>query len=100
MKIGKNVVEVGMFAKVVTSDLATNGIKRDDVVYVAGSSFLPLDPNKPYDYRKYFVVAKTSGGHVDSSGGVMMAGKSLKPLSDKRQEELKALLKADYDTTD
>lgn len=87
-------IEGGMFCKVVTSDYAEHGIKRDDIVYVGGSSYLPIDEKDPYVYRKSFAVVKFEiETGVEGHTATFLNGLNLVPVSKVKQEKYEAILK-------
>lgn len=91
-------VVVGDFAKINTSVLAVHGIKRNDIVYVAGDYYVQTDKDKdPYKYRKILLVGKVDGdGHIDASGCIAIDGKRMEPVSGVVQARLNAVKEADF----
>jgi hypothetical protein len=77
------VVEVGKFSKVKTSSLTEHGINKGDVVYIAGSGFVPDSKTDPYKYRLTFVACKTDGYKIDSSGGFTIDARNLSKVNQK-----------------
>ena len=91
-------VSVGEFCRVLDSEMCHLGVKKGDVVYVAGNSMIPypLDDD-PYLHREVFVAARVDKGHVlIDEGGFTIDGKRLKSLPDKRQARLQAIFAKDF----
>lgn len=91
-----NLLDVGMFCEVVNSNLAVNGYKHGDEVYIAGSTMLPVSQDKPYLYKKHFIIGKVVDDHFDSGGGTIVSPSSLEPVSKIRQEYLTQVFKEDF----
>lgn len=96
-KIGK-IIQVGMFARVQDSTMAEHGIKKNDVIYVAGDSIFNVGEKDPYELRRLFVAAKVDkDGHIlVDSGAFTVDGLRLKPVSKTYQEKLTAVKFADF----
>jgi len=91
-------VSVGEFCRVLDSEMCHLGVRKGDVVYIAGSSMIayPLDDD-PYLHREVFVAAKVKEGHVlIDLGGFTIDGARLKALPKKRQERLQAVFEKDF----
>ena len=93
-------VKSGDFCKVATSKYAEFGVKRGDVVYIAGDYWSPIEEEDPYVYRKLFVAAQTRHGHVQGDGKEFPPftcnGLYLKNVSKKNQAWYKEVLDQDY----
>lgn len=100
MNLGKKGIEVGEFCFVTTNRLKKDGFKKNDIIYVAGSSMIPDSPRDPYSYRKIFVIAKTKDDHVDASGGFLVDGKSLVKVHHDEHERLKNIFEEDFGNVD
>lgn len=102
-------IEVGQFCRVMDSTYVEHGIKKDDVIYVAGDSVVSVDEKDPYALRRLFIGAWMKGDHVDvDRGGFTIDGKRLKPCTKAKQERLNKIKDEDFgekeestnDTTD
>jgi len=90
-------VEVGQFCRVMDSTYAEHGVKKNDVIYVAGDSIVSVDEKDPYQLRRLFIGAWMSGDHVDvNRGGFTIDGKRLKPCSKSKQARLDAIKDEDF----
>lgn len=90
-------ITVGMFAHVKCSRYVDYGIKKNDLIYVAGDTMVATDEKDPYAYRKIFLAARTEGGHVDAaSKALTMDAINLRPVSKSKQKELYAQLEKDF----
>ena len=103
--LGK-IVEVGDFVTVQDSGFAEYGVRKNDLVYLAGDSIVSVSADDPYALRRIFIAAKTKDGHVLSEEKAFtIDGKRLKKVSKAKQEKLKAVMQEDFgdeedDTTD
>lgn len=90
-------IEVGLFCHVKCSRYLDYGIKKNDLVYVAGETMMAVDEKDPYAYRKLFVVAYTKEGHVDAvTKPITMDGVNLRPVSKSKNKELYAQMEKDF----
>lgn len=90
-------IEVGQFCRVMDSTYAEYGVKKNDVVYVAGDSIVAVDEKDPYALRRVFVAAWMQGDHVlVNKGGFTIDGKRLKPCSKAKQARLNTIKEADF----
>ena len=90
-------IEVGMFCTTKCSRYVDYGIKKGDLVYVAGESMVAVDEGDPYAYRKIFLAARTNEGHVDATAKALtMDAVNLKPVSKSKQKQLYAQLEEDF----
>lgn len=93
----RKIVEVGDFAVVQDSSFAGYGVRKGDIIYVAGDSVVAVDEGDPYSLRRLFVAAYTDDGHVQAERKPFMVdGKRLKPASKAKQEKLKAVMEEDF----
>ncbi len=91
------VIEVGQFCRVLTSKHAEHGVKKGDVVYVAGDSIVAVSEEDPYELRRVFVAAWMNGDHIDvDRGAFTIDGNNLKACSKPKQERLDAIKEADF----
>lgn len=91
------IIEVGMFAEVLDSKLAEYGVKKGDIVYVAGDAIVGVDAKDPYLLRRIFVGAFTKDGHIMvHEKPFTVDGKRLAPVSRAKQEKLTAIKLADF----
>ena len=94
-------IETGQFCTVESSRYVDYGIKRGEVVYLAGDMMVPVEEKDPYTYRKLFVAAYTDGGHVKAERKpISIDAINLKPVSSAKQEELKQLMEDDFKQED
>jgi len=90
-------VEAGMFCRVLNSNYSQYGVKKEDVVYIAGDGMVAVSEADPYAYRKIFVAALMVDEVVDAeSGGFTIDGKSLKPCSKAKSARLQAIHEAAF----
>ena len=90
-------VKVGMFCTMVNSDFAEHGVKKGDLVYVAGESMMQRDEVDPYTFTKMFIVAYTKDKHVlNTKKPFYSVGQRLKPVSRARQERLEKVFLEDF----
>lgn len=90
-------IEVGQFCRVMDSTYAEYGVKKNDVIYVAGDSIVSTDEKDPYALRRLFVAAWMKGNHIDvNRGGFTIDGKRLKACSKSKQERLNAVKDGDF----
>lgn len=93
--MGKEVV-VGQFAEVLDGTLGTYGVKKGDIVYLAGDSLVRVDED-PYHFRKIFLAAFMNNKHIDlDKKPFTIDGKRLKPVSTAKQERLDAIRVNDF----
>lgn len=97
----QKVVQVGMFCRVQDSNFAEHGVKKNDIVYIAGDSYVPISEDDPYSFRRIFVAAWMNGDVVDvNRGGFTIDGVRLKPVSKAKQEKLEAILNEEFGDAD
>lgn len=93
-------VSVGEFCRVKDHEMGIYGIRKGDIVYIAGSSIIDYPVNDdPYLKREIFVAIKcTNDGHVDLDRyrPFTVDGSRLKALPKKRQEVLTKLFEDDH----
>lgn len=99
MTVNGKIVKVGDFCTIKDSTMAEHGVKKGEVCYIAGDTIVHVTEKDPYALRRLFIVARVDpDGHIlADQGGFMCDGKRLKPVSAKRQEELDAIHKEDFD---
>lgn len=89
-------VQVGQFAEVLDGGLGTYGVKKGDIVYLAGDSLVRVDED-PYHFRKIFVAAFVKGKHIDLDlNPFTIDGKRLKPVSTAKQQKLDDVRLSDF----
>jgi hypothetical protein len=89
-------VQVGQFAEVLDGTLGTYGVKKGDIVYLAGDSLVRVDED-PYHFRKIFLAAFLKGKHIDLDvKPFTIDGKRLKPVSTAKQTRLDEVRLADF----
>lgn len=94
-------IETGQFCTVESSRYVGYGIKRGEVVYLAGDMMVPVEEKDPYAYRKLFVAAYTDDGHVKAERKpISIDAINLKPVGSAKQEELKQLMEDDFKQED
>ena len=90
-------IEVGQFCRVMDSTYVEHGIKKGDVIYVAGDSIVSVDEKDPYSLRRLFVGAWMKGDHIDvERGAFTIDGKRLKACTKAKQERLNAVKEEDF----
>lgn len=91
------VVTAGSFARVRDNSHEEYGVKKGDLVYVAGEGIVSTSKDDPYALRRIFIVAKTSNGHILSKEKALTVdGKRLYLVPDKEQLELDAIKQEDF----
>ncbi|MDB4302037.1 hypothetical protein N9924_00570 [bacterium] len=91
-------VNVGDFVTVKDSSFADYGVKKGDLIYLAGDAIVSRDEKDPYNLRRIFVAAYTHDGHVlPERKPFMVDGKRLTPVSKAKQEKLKGLMEYDFE---
>lgn len=82
-------IEVGQFTTVLNDNLQEHGICKDDIVYIAGDIFVPIEGEDPYVVRRIFLGAKMKEDHIDAAGGAFtIDGLSLKAVDEFTQVRL------------
>lgn len=95
------IVKVGMFCTVQDSEFAQHGVKKGDVVYLAGDTFQPIREDDPYTYRQVFLAAWMDGNNIDvNRGAFTIDGSRLKPVSKAKQEKLEAIRDEEFKPED
>lgn len=92
----KPILAVGDFCTITDSGMAEHGIKKGDVVYLAGDTILPYDEKDPYNLRRLFICGVVEDGHIKGEGGVIIDPKRLKQVSKAKQEKLDAIREEDW----
>lgn len=93
----KKLIEVGQFCRVIDSTYVEYGVKKDDVVYIAGDSVVAVSEDDPYELRRVFVAAWMKGDHIDiEKGAFTIDGKRLKPCTKGKQARLDAIKDEDF----
>lgn len=94
-------VEVGDFVKVLDGSFGEYGVKKGDIIYLAGDALIPADEKDPYALRRVFVAAFLEDGHIQVHvKPFIIDGKRLKPVSEAKQAELEAIKEADFKKED
>lgn len=92
------VIDVGMFAQVLDGSYGEYGVKKGDIVYVAGDAITAVSEKDPYALRRIFVAAFLKEGHIDTkTNPFTIDGKRLEPVSKGKQAKLDAIRKADFE---
>lgn len=82
------------FCEVVTDKLADDGVKRGQLVYVAGLKALPVSDTDPYTQRiKFFCNLVDKWGHVDNKLYIMDPI-SLQKVDKNKQKKFTKIVKA------
>ena len=90
-------LEVGQFVTVKSSRYLDYGVKKGDLMYLAGDTVVHVGDDYPYAMRKLFIAAFVKDGHVDAvSKPLTMDGINLRAVSKTKQEKLYAQLEADF----
>jgi hypothetical protein len=88
---------VGDFVRCNTSKYIEYGVKKKDVMYLAGDMMVLVKEEDPYGYRKLFIGAKVEDGRVNTTDkGLSVDASNFTKLSDVAIKKLKAQLEADY----
>lgn len=91
-------VEVGDFVKLLDGSFGQYGVKKGDIIYVAGDAIVAVSEKDPYAMRRIFVAAKVNDGHIDvKSNPFTVDGKRLEAVSKAKQAELNAIRKSDFE---
>lgn len=91
-------VEVGQFCRVQDSTYAEHGVKKGDIVYLAGDTYVMVSEDDPYAYRKVFLAAWMDGDHIDIEKGCFtIDGKRLKGVTKPKQAKLDSIKAEDFD---
>ena len=94
----QKVVEVGNFAEVLDGSYGEYGVKKGDIIYVAGDAITAVSEKDPYALRRIFVAAFLDDGHINTKKNPFtIDGKRLQPVSKGKQEKLDAIRKADFE---
>ena len=89
-------VKAGDFVEVLDGSYGQYGVKKGDVVYLAGDAFVRVDED-PYHFRKIFLAAFLKFGHIDvEAKPFTIDGKRLKPVSTAKQAKLDAIRNQDF----
>lgn len=90
-------LKTGTFCRVQDSAMAEHGVKKGDLVYIAGDGYVRTDPDDPYVFRQMFVASWMEDQEVIAEkGGFTIDGKRLKAVSKPLQAKLEAKLEAKY----
>lgn len=90
-------VEVGNFVKLLDGSFGEYGVKKGDVVYLAGDAITAVSEKDPYALRRIFVAAYVNDGHIDiKRNPFTVDGKRLEPVSEAKQEKLDAIRMEDF----
>lgn len=90
-------VEVGQFCTMNSSDFAEYGVKRGDVIYIAGDALSPVGEEDPYLLRKLFVAAFMEDGHLlPDKKPFLVDAERLKHVTKARQAKFEAMLEEDF----
>ena len=92
----KDIVSVGDFCTVESSKFAEYGVKRNDLIYVAGDMVVPVEEKDPYELRRIFIAAKMDGDSVVASGGFTIDGLRLKKVSQLKQDYYDSIKDAEF----
>lgn len=92
-------IGAGHFCTVLDSTMAEYGVKRGDLIYVAGQADLPISEEDPYTLRRVFIVSKVSkDGHVlaATEKAFTIDPKRLRLVSKARQERFNTMMQEDF----
>lgn len=91
-------VNVGDFAEVLDGSYGIYGVKKGDIIYLAGDATIQTSPeDDPYALRKIFLAAFLEGKHIDvDKKPFTIDGKRLKPVSSAKQKKLDEVRIADF----
>lgn len=89
-------VKAGDFVEVLDGSYGVYGVKKGDIVYLAGDAFVRVDED-PYHFRKIFLAAFVKDRHIDvEAKPFTIDGKRLKPVSTAKQAKLDAIRNQDF----
>lgn len=90
--------KVGDFAEVLDGSYGIYGVKKGDIIYLAGDATIQTDAEKdPYALRKIFLAAFLKDKHIDvDQKPFTIDGKRLKPVSSAKQKKLDDVRIADF----
>lgn len=95
------VIEVGQFAEVLDGSFGEYGVKKGDLIYVAGDAITQVSEKDPYALRKIFIAAFLDDGHINTKKSPFtIDGKRLKAVGAGRQAKLDAIRKGDFEDKD
>ena len=90
-------VKAGQFVIVQDGSYGQYGVKKNDVVYLAGDTLVRYNED-PYAFRKIFLAAFVKDGHIDvEAKPFTIDGKRLKAVSVGKQAKLDAIRNADFE---
>ena len=90
-------VQAGQFCVVQTSGYAEYGVKKGDVVYLAGTTQVLVDEANPYLFELLFIAAFMKKNHVlQDENPFLIKGTNLKGCTKPRQERLEAVFLEDF----
>lgn len=91
-------VDVGDFVRLMDSSYAKDGIKKGDVLYLAGDAIVSVTEKDPYALRRIFIATTVIDGHIQAKGvkPFTVDGKRLEKLGKAVQEKLNAIKMEDF----
>jgi len=91
-------VEVGSFVTVNDTSYAQYGVKKNDIIYLAGDAIVSVSEEDPYALRRIFVATHVIDGHIQATNATPFTidGKRLTPVSKSKQEKLNAIREMDF----
>lgn len=90
-------VQAGQFCVVQTSSYAEYGVKKGDVVYLAGTTQVYVDEANPYLFEMLFLAAFMKNNHVEvEKKPFLIKGVNLKGCTKPRQARLEAIFLEDF----
>lgn len=94
-------VEVGDFVKLLDGSFGKYGVKKGDIIYLAGDAIVAVSEKDPYALRRIFLGARVEDGHIDiKTNPFTVDGKRLEAVSKAKQAELNAIRKTDFKEMD
>lgn len=90
--------KVGDFAEVLDGSYGQYGVKKGDIVYLAGDAVIQTDHEKdPYALRRIFLAAYLKDKHIDvNTKPFTIDGKRLKAVSEAKQKKLDDVRLSDF----
>lgn len=90
-------VEVGQFCRVNSTEYEKYGVKKGQLIYVAGDTLSPIVEDDPYVMRRLFIAAYMEDDHIQvNNKPFLINGLMLSPVSKSKQAELNKIRLADF----
>lgn len=98
----QKIVEVGNFVHVLDNSYSKYGVKKDDIIYLAGDAVVSVSEDDPYALRRIFIATTVVDGHIQAKDvkPFTIDGKRLRKVGKAKQEKLDAIKEADFGDKD